>query len=352
MSTFADDLLGWYDAHARDLPWRGPAVPAWHTWLSEIMLQQTRVQTVIPYFERFTERFPTLADLAAADLDEVLAMWSGLGYYSRARNLHRAAQMAAEQASFPATIPALKALPGVGDYVSAAVGSIAFGLPEPAIDGNLERVLSRVHAHPGGRKAVLPFGRALISADRPGDWNQAMMDLGSRICRPKQADCGACPVRAHCAGFAAGTPTAWPEPRKRKKAPQRAAVATAIWRDGRLLLARRPPRGLFGGLYELPGGLLEEASPPGPAAVALLAEKLGLAVTVERRLGAVQHTLTHMRLQVEVLEASAVGEPEPSGYTAVVWADPDDADALDGLGLSTLARKVLAVVRGAQQSLL
>lgn len=352
MHPFSRDLLAWYDAHARTLPWRGPDVSAYHTWLSEIMLQQTRVQTVIPYFHRFVERFPRVEDLAAAHLDDVLSLWSGLGYYSRARNLHRAAQLVAEQGGFPQTRAGLKALPGVGDYVSAAVGSIAFGLPLPAIDGNLERVLARVHAHPGGRKAVTPLGQALLAADRPGDWNQAMMDLGATVCTPRSPDCGGCPVRVHCDGLATGAPADFPVKKARRKAPQRRAVSAAVWRDGRLLLGRRPPEGLFGGLYELPGALLDGAGDPVAAAPALLAERLGAGATVTARLGTVRHTLTHMRLQVEVVAVTLDGAPAVGAYTALEWVDPSQPGALDDLGLSTLARKVLAVVQDAQQPLL
>lgn len=350
-TPFSRDLLRWYDAEKRDLPWRGPDVPPWHTWLSEIMLQQTRVETVKPYFARFIARFPTIDDLAHAPLDDVLAMWSGLGYYSRARNLHRAAQQVAAAGAFPTTVAGLKALPGVGDYASAAIGSIAFGIPVPAIDGNLERVLARTHAHPGGRKKVVPLGQAQIADDRPGDWNQAMMDLGSRICRAKSPRCDECPVRPHCAGWRTGAPTQFPEPRKKKVAPQRVGVAAVLWRDGKLLLGRRPPEGLFGGLYELPGGILEGAPEPVAVAPALLADRLGVRAQVQQRLGEVRHTLTHMRLRVEVVAVTAAGAPDTRHYTALTWVDPHDEDALAALGLSTLARKVLKVAKKRQATL-
>jgi A/G-specific adenine glycosylase len=213
MTAFSADLLAWYDAHKRDLPWRGPRVSAYHTWLSEIMLQQTRVDTVIPYFHRFIERFPRVDDLAAAPLDAVLSLWSGLGYYSRARNLHRAAQLVVERGGFPQDLAGLKSLPGVGDYVSAAVGSIAFGVVEPAIDGNLERVLARCAAHPGGRKAVLALGRERIDPARPGDFNQAMMDLGSQICIVRDGPWGAPPTSpAPKPGGWCPSARGWPRP--------------------------------------------------------------------------------------------------------------------------------------------
>ncbi len=351
MTAFSADLLRWYDAHKRDLPWRGPRVSAYHTWLSEIMLQQTRVDTVIPYFHRFIERFPRVDDLAAAPLDAVLSMWSGLGYYSRARNLHRAAQLVVERGGFPQDLVGLKSLPGVGDYVSAAVGSIAFGVVEPAIDGNLERVLARCAAHSGGRKAVLALGRDRIDPDRPGDFNQAMMDLGSQICTPRAPGCGACPVAAHCAGWALGRPTDFPSPKARRVVPERKGVAAALWRDGRLLLARRPAEGLFGGLYELPGALLEAGQIAENELAGLISDKLGLRVDSSRRLGAVRHTLTHMRLEVEVIAITSSGSPDLRHYTALVWADPGKPEELDALGLSTLARKALSVATTPQVSI-
>lgn len=351
MTPFTRDLLRWYDVEKRDLPWRGPTVPPWHTWLSEVMLQQTRVETAKPYFATFIERFPTIEHLAAAPLDEVLALWSGLGYYSRARNLHRAAQQVAAAGSFPDTLVGLKALPGVGDYASAAIGSIAFGLSAPAIDGNLERVLARTHAHKGGRKAVLPLGEAQISEDRPGDWNQAMMDLGSRICRPRNPRCADCPVRVHCAGHRTGEPTQFPAPKKKRVVPERVGVAAVLERDGRLLFGRRPPSGLFGGLFELPGAILESGSDPVGSAPEVLARTLGVTAAVDSRLGSVRHTLTHMRLQVEVVAVSAVGEPDTRHYTALAWVSLGDDEALSGMGLSTLARKVLKVARKRQGQL-
>lgn len=353
MSPFTRDLLAWYDIAARVLPWRGEAVPPYHTWLSEIMLQQTRVQTVLPYFHRFLERFPRVQDLAVAPLDEVLAMWSGLGYYSRARNLHRAAQMVVEQGAFPDTIKGLRALPGVGEYVSAAVGSISFGLPVPAVDGNLERVLSRVHAHPGGRTKIRDIAQVLVPANRPGDFNQALMDLGSRICKPKSPSCPDCPVQVHCAGLKTGTPTAFPEPKKRRVVPTRAGFAAALWRDGRLLLARRPNQGLFGGLYELPGALVDGAADPVAEVTAMLADQVGLDVAVRSRLGTVKHTLTHMHLMVTVVGVEDVGGPNPpvlSRYTAFRWVDPADIVTLESLGLSTLARKTLEVAYKARDT--
>ncbi|MEC8422612.1 MAG: A/G-specific adenine glycosylase, partial [Myxococcota bacterium] len=208
MHPLSRDLLAWYDAHRRILPWRDDGAGPYRTWISEVMLQQTRVETVKPYFARWMERFPTVEDLAAAPQDEVLAMWSGLGYYSRARNIHRAAQMVVEAGTFPTDLASVRALPGVGEYIAGAIASIALGLDEPAVDGNLERVLSRVHAHRGGRRAITAIARTLLPSGRAGDWNQALMDVGSGFCIPKAPRCPDCPLQRHCIAYARGTPTA------------------------------------------------------------------------------------------------------------------------------------------------
>ena len=206
------------------------------------MLQQTRVETVKPYFARWMERFPDVEALASAPEDEVLSMWSGLGYYSRARNLHRAAAMVVEQGGFPRDLAGVRALPGVGEYIAGAIASIALGLDEPAVDGNLERVLSRLHAHPGGRRAITVIARDLLPPGRSGDFNQALMDIGSGICIPRAPRCPDCPLRRHCAGHAAGTPTAFPVRKPRKKAPERGAVGL-VFRRGRCAAPRQEASG-------------------------------------------------------------------------------------------------------------
>ena len=195
MDPVSRDLLAWYQAEARTLPWRSRVSP-WGTLVSELMLQQTRVDTVIPYYLRFMERFPTPNTLAEASVDELLGYWSGLGYYSRARNLHKAATALAAAGRFPSDLDGLKALPGVGAYTAGAIGSIALGLDAVAVDGNLERVLSRLHRYSGGRDGVTALATAHLPPGRAGDYNQALMDLGATICLPKQPRCGDCPIRA------------------------------------------------------------------------------------------------------------------------------------------------------------
>ncbi len=348
MHPFSRDLLDWYDAHRRTLPWRDAGATPYRTWVSEVMLQQTRVETVKPYFARWMDRFPTADALANAPLDDVLAMWSGLGYYSRARNLHKAAQVIRDAGRFPTDLAGVRALPGVGEYIAGAIGSIALGLDVPAVDGNLERVLARVHAQPGGRREMTAVAARLLPAGRAGDWNQALMDLGSGICTPRSPACPDCPVAAHCRGRLTGDPTRFPEKKAKKAAPRRAAVGAVLVRDGRVLLARRPTEGLFGGLYELPGQVLAGPSARPTDLVDALRARLGVEATVGAALGTVNHTLTHMRLELHVHAVTTDDEPQPTHYTALAWVDPTAPGAL---GLSTLARKALALAADPQQRL-
>src|SRR5450631_130661 len=249
-------LLGFYDAQARDLPWRRSR-DAYAIWVSEVMLQQTQGAVVLRYWAPFLLRFPTVRALAEAPLEAVLASWRGLGYYARARNLHRAAQaVVAEHAEqLPASAEALAALPGFGRYTVGAVSSIAFGLPEPVVDGNVARVLSRLYAvegapgEPARERALWAHAGRLVKGERPGDWNQALMELGATLCRVSQPLCLLCPVRPQCLAHRLGKVDVLPP---RRAAPKRRALRMAVAvarRRGRLLLGRRPARGLFGGLW-------------------------------------------------------------------------------------------------------
>lgn len=354
--TFCDLLLGWYDTHARELPWRGPEVTPYQTLVSEVMLQQTRVDTVLPRFSAFLERFPTVDALAAAELDDVLGLWSGLGYYSRARNLHAAAGQIVERGAFPTDLAGLRALKGVGPYIAGAVGSIALGLPVPAVDGNLERVLARVVRSDGGRTAMTKVASALIEGqpERAGDVNQALMDVGATICGPRSPTCGRCPLQPVCGAAETEDPTLWPVRRSRKKAPEREAVAgVRVDAEGRLLVARRPPEGLFGGLLELPGALLPATRRvPGdaPALAAAWRTRVGGEPEVGEALGSVSHVLTHMRLTLRLFTVRGeVGAAPRAFYDRLDWVSPA---ALDQRGVSTLTRKALAVLgAGPQQDL-
>lgn len=347
MDAFTTDLLAWYDTHRRSLPWRDTVTP-YRTWISEVMLQQTRVDTVLPYFARFMARFPTVEDLAAAEADEVMSMWSGLGYYSRARNMHAAAKAVAALGSFPITLKDVRALPGVGEYMAGAIGSIALGLDVAAVDGNLHRVLARIHRSTTDRKGAWALAESHIPAGRAGDYNQALMDLGSGTCKPKSPACPRCPVSKHCAAHAAGDVHRYPVKPKKKVVPRREAVCGVLRKDGKVLIARRPSSGLYGGMYELPGILLTTGEVPGAGLQRAFTERLGLSVASGTVLGRVQHTLTHMKLTLHVLDipTPATATPRLSHYTDARWIDPA---APGDIGISTLASKALKIAEAGQQ---
>lgn len=306
-------LLRWWDAGRRDMPWRAPAGQAdpYRTWVSEVMLQQTRVATAIPYYQRFLARWPTLEALASAAEEEVLASWSGLGYYARGRNLLAAARMARERhGGLPPDPADLGALPGFGPYTVGAVASIAFGVPLPALDGNAVRVLARLLAVEGdprerpARERIEAAARALVPPRRPGDWNQALMELGATLCLPRRPACARCPVAALCEAYGAGRTGEIPPPRRRT-APRLMEMALArVERGGRLLLVRRPGRGLLGGLWELPGVEVPPGSGDAEAADHLrrALRPLGIDGAPRRTLAVVERLLTHRRLVLRVME--------------------------------------------------
>jgi A/G-specific adenine glycosylase len=298
-------LLSWYDGGARRLPWRFPQRGAdpYRVWLAEVMLQQTQVRTAIPFYERFVARLPTLEALAGAGEDEVLALWSGLGYYDRGRRLHRAAREALRlHGGLPASVEALAALPGFGPYTAGAVASIAFGLPAVAVDGNVARVLARlflVRGEPGRprvRARIAALAQALVDPGRPGDLNQALMDLGASICGKPAPACGRCPVAPLCAARAHGRERQVPAARRRP-APRPLALGCAIVRRGAaILVARRPAEGLFGGLFAPPAAELSGRLAPARALARALLADHGLAADVGEEVAACERTLTHRRL--------------------------------------------------------
>ncbi len=257
------DLLSWYDRHARLLPWRarGGARPdPYKVWLSEIMLQQTTVKTVAPYYARFLARWPTVAALAQASLDDVLRVWAGLGYYARARNLHACARavVARHGGIFPASLAALRALPGIGDYTAAAIASIAFDLPAVPVDGNVERVVARLftveEALPGAKPAIKQLAASLLPPRRAGDFAQALMDLGATLCSPKRPACALCPWNDGCLARARGDQETFPRKApKREGRLRRGAAFVALRADGRVLLQKRPDKGLLASMSEVPG---------------------------------------------------------------------------------------------------
>lgn len=323
--NIAAKLLHWYDASARVLPWRSPpgtnAPEPYRVWLSEVMLQQTTVATVMPRFRRFLERWPTVEALAAAPLDDVLHEWAGLGYYARARNLHACARRVAGLGGFPGMAASLRQLPGVGAYTAAAVAAIAFGEPVAAVDTNVERVVARLHgiARPlaEARGEIRALAEAMLPRDRPGDFAQAMMDLGAAICRPRNPDCLRCPLANDCAAFASGTPEAFPAPKAKRDRPHRHGTAWWIERDGALWLVRRPASGLLGGMPAMPGGEWGGAATPGPA------------------LATIEHVFTHFALDLRV-ETRAEPPPGPGWWQPITTL----ADA----GLPTLYARAVAAV--------
>ncbi|MCA2981278.1 MAG: A/G-specific adenine glycosylase [Myxococcaceae bacterium] len=317
-------LLEWFDRARRDLPWRRTSDP-YAIWISEVMLQQTQVDRVVPYFERFLERFPTVTALAAATVEDVLGVWRGLGYYSRARNLHAAACVVAgaHAGRLPDEVEGLLALPGFGRYTAGAVASIAFGREAPLVDGNVARVLSRLFeldAPPGdkAREALLwQLAATLVRGERPGDFNQALMELGATVCTPASPTCLLCPVRAWCRAQARGRQAEVP-PAKKQPPRKRLELAVALAQRGELvLLARRAERGLFGGLWELPSLPLER----GDNAYASLRKLFGKRATIGPEMLVLERTLTHRDL---VLRLFPVALPPrlkapPDGYVEWRW---------------------------------
>jgi A/G-specific adenine glycosylase len=340
-------LLGWYDRNRRDLPWRRTKDP-YRIWLSEVMLQQTTVRAVVPYYEAFAKRFPTLQSLAEEPEEEVLASWSGLGYYHRARNLHRGAQHVAERhgGRFPSTLEAALAVPGVGLYTASAILSIAHGQALPVVDGNVRRVLARLLAlrGPEYRKDGPFYNRAeeLLDRERPGDWNQALMELGATVCTARHPGCGACPVRSHCRARALGVVGELPEGRARR-APLAVVVAAAlVERDGRVLLVRRPEGRLLGRMWEVPQTSLESG---GLADLAReMAERHGLDVVPGPLVVRARHAITFRRITLEGYRAR-LRPPVPSDPERFLWARPEE---VAGLAVSSSTRKLLRGLRSAQ----
>lgn len=309
MTEFARRILAWYEKHARILPWRLPAPQemsghpdSYAVWVSEIMLQQTRVEAVIPYFTRWMQRFPTLQALAAAPEQDVLAAWEGLGYYSRARNLHKAAQIILEEhgGQLPNSMTELRKLPGIGRYTAAAIASIAFGQDAATLDGNLKRVFARVFdvSLPAdsaqGETILWQLAESHLPPGRAGDYNQALMDLGAAICLPRNPRCLICPVQEICLARAAGIQEQRPVRKPKSEIPHKRKAAAVIVLDGKTLLNHRPSEGLLGGLWEFPAAEVETDSPE--SFVAVIETVCRLKVTPLTRLPEIQHTYTHFRL--------------------------------------------------------
>ena len=363
--TLRSDLLAWYDRHRRDLPWRDIDDP-YRTWVAEMMLQQTQVATVVDYYRDWMERFPTVESVAAAEIDEILDAWEGLGYYRRARYLHRSANKIVDEygGGLPETAEELENLIGVGPYTAGAIASIAFGEQTPLVDGNVSRVLSRLRAIAGdpksteNKKLYWALAETLVPPDEPGDFNQAMMELGATICTPESPNCLICPVRDQCRAFEQGTPEAYPDTASRaSQRPVRVAACVVSADCGgrvRTFVNQRPPDGLLGGLWEFP---TIEVSDPVESAETLV-ERLsrqhefeGLSGADFSRIGEIVHLFSHLRMTIEVwrgrLECDeSLGESvEEVRAVGEGWLS---ADELDEIAMSAAMRRVQSEVLGGE----
>ena len=354
--AFRTELADWFEGARRAMPWRETGADGrrdpYRVWLAEVMLQQTRVDTATPYFRRFVEALPTVQALAAAPQDEVLKLWEGLGYYSRARNLHRAAQIVVETHGgvIPDTEPAFRALPGVGPYTAAAVLSLAFDRPLAVLDGNVIRVLARVFAFDDdvkqgpARRALQATIDCLLDADHPGRFNESVMELGATVCTPRSPACAVCPLRGVCAAYALGDPEAFPVSAKAKPVPHHTVVVGLVEdAEGRLLIQRRPEDALLGGLWEFPGGKVEAGEALADACRREIREETGLDVTVGREVARVAHAYSHFRITLHAFACaldggelrSASGEPQR-------WVPPRE---LDDFAFPRANRRVLEQIQ-------
>jgi A/G-specific adenine glycosylase len=340
--TIRRRLIAWYRRERRDLPWRASSDP-YRIWLSETMLQQTRVETVIPYYERFLSRFPSLEALAAADEEDVLRLWAGLGYYARARNLHRAAGIVVKQhgGQLPRDPEQLAALPGVGRYTQGALRSLIWKEPAALVDGNVRRVLARLFADDSADdREAWRLAEALVPERDPDLFNQALMELGATVCTPRAPRCETCPLHLVCeVRRSGGEPEAFPAPRRRPAVRELRALAGVLARRGRLLLLRRPSRGLLGGLWELPN--VEGRDPE--ALVAHVRARAGLESAPGAALGGLRHVFTHRTLELDLVALEDRGGRIPGGArTEARLCTPGE---IEDLPLSRLMKKALALAR-------
>ena len=346
-------LLRWAARNLRDLPWRAEPRDPYRVWVSEIMLQQTQAVTVIPYFRRFIERFPTIQTLAEAPLDDVLKLWEGLGYYARARNLHRAAQqvVAEHGGQWPDTAEGLRQLPGIGAYTAGAIASIAFGRNAPAVDGNVRRVLCRVYAIRGDTRQpkILRKLWALAEANLPkgkaGQWNEAMMELGATVCAPRSPRCAVCPLAKVCRARALGIQEKLPTRQAKKQLPHHDVTAAVIRarRGGRVLIAQRPLGGMLGGLWEFPGGKRQRGESLNECLRREIREELGIEIEVGEPVTQVKHTYTHFRITLHAFECRLVsGRPRAIQVADWRWVT---LRALDGFAFAVTDRRIIQTLR-------
>jgi A/G-specific adenine glycosylase len=356
--TIAAQLLDWWDAGHADLPWRRTADP-YAIWVAEVMLQQTQISTVISYYERWLQRFPTVEALAEAPLDEVLKLWEGLGYYSRARHLHTAAQtvVADYDGRLPQTTAELMTLKGIGRYTAGAIASIAFDRPAPVLDGNVIRVLARLFdieadvTQGATRTQLWQLATELVPDERPGDYNQALMELGQTICHVGEPRCLLCPLRAGCLARQRGSQLARPVRPPSRRTPHYDVVAAIIWHESdepqrpysRFLIAQRPLNGLLGGLWEFPGGKQEVGESLPQTLRREIREELGMEIEVGRFLTQVKHAYTHFRITLHAFHARHLaGQPQHLEVKDYAWVRLSDLDAYP---FAVTDQKIIAALR-------
>ncbi|NUQ62231.1 MAG: A/G-specific adenine glycosylase [Pirellulales bacterium] len=353
LETFRRRLRGWYARHARDLPWRRSRDP-YAVWISEIMLQQTQVATVKPYFERFLAAFPTIADLAGADEHDVLRLWEGLGYYRRARQLHRAAQVIVgeHQGEFPRDSEAVRQLPGIGRYTAGAILSIAFDARQPILEANTVRLFARLLAYRGqpasskGTRLLWAMAEAVLPRRNVGLFNQALMELGSEVCAPRSPACERCPVASLCRARAEGAQDGIPLPKPRPVFQSRREVAVVVRRRGRVLLMRCPEGERWAGLWDFPRFEVhsEDASALAGEIVEKTARRVGVRIALGERLTSIRHGVTRFRITLDCYAARHLAGPNGDrGLPQMQWLRPDE---LSEYPLSTTGRKLSKLVRG------
>jgi len=356
-AAFVEPLLEWYQRHRAEHPWRQQSDP-YRLWLAEVMLQQTQVATVIPYYRRIVAAYPTVQALAQAPLDDLLKHWEGLGYYRRAQHLHRAAAriVADYDGRLPRDVKALQALPGIGPYTAAAIASIAYGQAEPLLDGNVIRLFARLLDLPDDirrsatRAKLWKVAADWVPAQRAGDYNQALMELGQRVCKPRNPRCAACPLRGYCRAYAAGTVAQRPVRAARAALPH-VDVAAGIIRDAqqRILLAQRPLEGMLGGLWEFPGGKRERGESLTQCLQRELREELAIEVAIESPFTRVKHSFTHFKITLHAYNCRYVGalapynEPQALGAQRWLWAQEGE---LQRYSFGKADRLVIAKLRG------